>query len=309
MASEKPQSPKDGDILTSRLRAEAKLHLEKYAPVPPPFEPGKPETTLSRTELIEILHLRNQHEERMDNIIELIKEGDPVPSYEAILKTFSIEQLALAATFQEPTLLIIPKTSFEAKVAALDAIVATVKRRTALSVGEGVSVSEESRERAEKVGKWKDSTFANYEMFYDGDSGSEVISGWKALIVDGVKEMDPMKIGDDVELRIGERIENRKKFRKPGEMGMDHHAFSMLVLVTFLKAEPIDEKFWSLLDDGPAIKECSVILSDGLPFVVFHAPRANWNPITRQVVFTWIDSDNINGYARFFRSVGGDVKP
>ena len=75
------------------------------------------------------------------------------------------------------------------------------------------------------------------------------------MIVDGAKEM-PLKEDDDTELTFAERIKNRKT--KPGEKGMERHAYALLMMESLRKGEPIDKDTYTLLDDDPALSASGV---------------------------------------------------
>jgi hypothetical protein len=296
------QAPKGEDTLTSRLRAEAKSALEKGAVAPPPVDPDKPGSDGGRGELVYGLGLRGQYEARADNIVELIArgvfaEGAPMPTCEAVLKTFSTEQLEIASKYQEPKLLIVPETSFAAKVAALDAAMAIAKERSALSIRHEGPVSKADRERVAEIGKWQNA-YVNHETFLETDPGSERITGWRAVIVDGANEIDPAKMGDDVKLALGGRRDRRKEARRPGEGGMDRHLYAMLMLDAVMKGEPVDKVAndwrYTLLEDDSANSESRV-------------PYAGLYPDVRRVRFGWSPPGDVDGYGRFRRSVGGDV--
>jgi hypothetical protein len=200
-------------------------------------------------------------------------KGDvPVPTLERAMAIFTPEMLRLASTFQEPTLLLVPETSFAAKVKAID---------------------------AKKTMEGQKETYVD-DLHKGSDSGTERITGWKVAIVDGANDMDPERMGDDVALKLRKRIENRKEARGPAEAGMDRHLYAMLMLEGIMKGEPTDRIAngyrYTLLEDDPANSASRV-------------PHAYWDPDDRRVFFLWSHPGGVNDDGRFRRSVGGDVKP
>jgi len=153
------------------------------------------------------------------------KEGDvTVPSYEKAMSTFKPEELEIASRFQKPVLLLVPETSFAAKVKALD---------------------------AHKQGIQEGDTYVN-DIYTDSDSGSEKITGWRVFIVDGAQEMETYE-GDNLDLRFDKRIKNRKTARKPDEKGMDRHRYALLMMEAIKNGDPVDKRLYILLDDDPAL--------------------------------------------------------
>lgn len=253
--------------------------------VPPPPNDPEAKKPPTREELIGKLHLKYQYDERADSMIELIgkgvfKFGKDIPSLKATLDSFTMEQLELASTLQEPTLLLVPETSFAAKVGALDA-------RKII----------EGQEDCDVTG-----------IYRENDPGSNEITGWKALIVDGAKEMKSKK-GDNVGLTLADRIRRRKAVRRKNpdssdlERGMDRHIYAMLMLEALRKGKRIDgdagrarkgKWLWTPLDDDPANSAS-------------RAPGAYWRPVDRRVSFDWGQPEDSRRSARFRSSVGGDV--
>jgi hypothetical protein len=192
------------------------------------------------------------------------KKGDvPAPTLDQAMAVFTPDMLALVRTFQAPTLLLVPDTSFDAKVKAIDA----------------------------RKNKGQAYTY-QAGLYKKSDSGSEKITGWRAVIVDGAKGIDPKKMSDDVELALAERVENRKAARKPGEKGMGRHAYALLMMESLRKGEPIDKNTWTLLDDDPALSDTVV-------------PCAYWDGA--RVSFDSDLPDVALGFARLRSAVGGVV--
>lgn len=251
---------------TTRSKAQEVLTADPNTPPPNEPEAKKPPT---REQLIDQLGLRDQYENRADHMVHLINQGvfklgKPIPTLEATLNSFTTEQLELASTLKEPTLLLVPETSFAAKVLAIDAY-KTIKGQ-------------------------KDTNATG--IFTRSDSGSGKIAGWKAMIVDGAAKV-ALKDGDDVTLLLRDRIANRKSARRPGEKGMDHHTYAMLMLEALQKSEPTDQDCFTLLDDDPALSDSGV-------------PYARW--YGDQVFFRAFVPGYVHGDARLRSSVGGDVE-
>ena len=181
------------------------------------------------------------------------KKGDvPPPSVEKAMSAFKPEELEIASSFQKPTLLLIPETSFAAKVRALD---------------------------THKQGIQKKDTYV-HDNYTRTDSGSHKITGWRAVIVDGAQEMEAYE-GDNLDLIFDKRIKNRKTARKPGEKGMDRHRYALLMMEAIKNGDPVDKELYTLLDDDPALSDSYVpgarFLPDsrGVYFYVYHSDRVD----------------------------------
>ena len=184
------------------------------------------------------------------------------------MSTFKLKELKIASHFQKPTLLLIPETSFDAKIKALD---------------------------AHKQGIQENETHIN-EVYSESDSGSDKITGWRAVIVDGAEEMEAYK-GDNPDLRFDERIKNRKAARKSGEKGMDRHRYVLLMMEAIKNGDPVDKKCHTLLDDDLTLFDSD---SD------FGVPNASFNLRNHNVRFYLYGSSDVYRGARFRSSVGGD---
>jgi len=233
-----------------------------------PSSKTAPETS----EFIEQLNLREQYSDCLKTLSFYgflgengeMREGDaPHPTFEKAMAVFTPEMLELAATFQEPTLLLVPETSFAVKVNAID---------------------------AKKTMEGQIGTYQS-DLYKKTDTGSEKITGWKAVIVDGAKEMG-LKEGDDVKQRFDKRIEARKAVRKHDEKGMERHAYALLMMESLRKGEPIDKGTYTLLDDDPALSASDV-------------PDAGWDD--DRVRFFALPPGGVGGHARLRSAVGGVV--
>jgi len=224
----------------------------------------------------EKLKLREQYGKKLETLAYFgflgkngeTKKGDAThPSLEKALTSFTLTELEVAATFQEPTLLLVPETSFKAKVKAIDA-----------HKNKGQADSHVD------------------DIFTKSDSGSDKVTGWRVVIVDGAKEME-LKEGDDKEKQFDQRIKARKAARKPSEKGMERHTYALLMMEGLRRGEPIDrygsgKNTYTLLDDDPALSDSDV-------------PDADWDANDRRVDFGTIRPGCIRNDARLRSSVGG----
>ena len=229
-----------------------------------------------KAELVEKMGLEKQYPERI-NTLKIYsflpglmegasKSGAPVPTYEEVIKTFTTEMLEIADTFQEPTLLLMPETSLAEKVFCID--------------------------NQKTIDDQRD-TYVS-EIFPKTDEGGAVTAGWRAVIVDGAKEME-MKLWDSGTLELENRLDNRRVTRKPGEKGMDRNAYAMLMMESIKNGgRPIDKDSFTLLDDDPALSDTRM-------------PDGRWNHVMQGVVFSSSPLDTEEPNARFRSSVGGDV--
>ncbi len=229
------------------------------------------ETESKKEALAKKLDLLEQYDTRYQTLIKFgfvdeakIKEGNAhPPTYEKVIESFTPEMLELATTFQEPTLLLVPQNSFASKVQALNSNTEIQKHLDVLLD----------------------------HVFKTDDQGSEKITGWKAVIVDGAKKM-PLKVMDNAGMEFDKRLDNRKATRKPNEKGMDRNTYMMLMMESLQNGEPIDFEAPTLLDNDPALSG---------PIV----PYAFWSGA--RVAFGLGQYDDILGKVRFRSVVGGDV--
>ncbi len=268
-------SPDVESRLTKLVGAETRPKLEKTLEA----EGDKPVADAEQTEsadvaeLVKKLNLETQYGKRLDTLKHYgflnesgkVKEGDIAqPSFEKAMGTFKPEELEIASNFQKPTLLLIPETSFKAKVKAMD---------------------------SHKQGMQENDTYVHH-IYGETDSGSDKITGWRAVIVDGAQEMESYE-GDKLDLRFDKRIEQRKAARKEGEKGMDRHRYALLMMEAIRNGNPIDKELYTLLDDDSALSDSRV-------------PFARFSPRSRRVVFDWSKPDDVYDLARFRSSVVGD---
>jgi hypothetical protein len=309
-------APKEGDTLVSKSRIEAKNVLAQRSDAPSPGGNEKPEGPRSRSDLIDAIRLESQFDERMDSLFEFINRGifvmgTPELTREAVLKTFTTDQLRLALEYREPTLLLVPKTSFEAKGAALDAAVTIFQEGVARTLLYEGCLSDDEKKRAEEIAQWKSADIPCDEgLFSQEDSGSGRIEGWRALIVEGQGVWNPTykEYWTEWNMYFGGSKENidirlmRQKCRKPGEAGMDRHVYAMLMLNGLLKGEPID-----VGGDGKGKKYQFTALDDDSANSKYSAPTGRWSSQFKQVVFgTCVPVFRRD--MRFRRSVGGEVR-
>ncbi len=235
---------------------------------------GISKSNVEKEKIFESLKFDEQYLDRLNTLSDFgffevggsSKEGDAlIPGMLEVFDSFTPEMLKLAVTFQEPTLLLVPECSFAAKVEAID---------------------------AHKFMEGQIDTYQD-DLYKKSDSGSEKIAGWKAVIVDGAKEMK-LKEGDDPNQRFDKRVEARKVARRPGEKGVERHAYVLLMMESLRKGEPTEMETYTLLDDDPALSASGV-------------PDADWDDDNRQVHFGAYGPERVSDLARFRSSVGGDV--
>ena len=229
-------------------------------------------------DMLEIIHrldLEAQYGERLNTLKHYgflaesgeAREGDiQPPTFEKAMSAFTPQELEIASYFQKPTLLLIPETSFAAKIHALD---------------------------AHKQGMQKNDTYID-EIYTDSDSGSDKITGWRAVIADGARVMGCYE-DDKLDLRLDKRIEQRRATRKPGEKGMDRHRYVLLMMEATKSGNPVDKELFTLLDDDSALS------GSDMPYAGFD------DPDDRGVCFGGSYPDDVDVNARFRSSVGGDV--
>ncbi len=191
------------------------------------------------TELIKKLDLEPQYSERLKTLkyygflSQAKKCNIRVPSFEEIMNTLKPNELEIASHFQKPTLLLIPEVSFSVMVDALD---------------------------TRKLGKQEHDTLVD-EIYADSDSGSDKITGWRAVIVDGAEKMEPYE-DDYLNLEFGERIENRRELHKLGEKGMDRRKYALLIMEAIRSGKvKNEESMLTLLDDDPAMSSSDVLVA------------------------------------------------
>ncbi|HEC20937.1 MAG TPA: hypothetical protein ENI70_00280, partial [Candidatus Peregrinibacteria bacterium] len=215
--TEKRSVSRSGEITDEQVKGAAiRVLMENQSPNTAKFTEGN-EMRSKLRELfvrlgirIDITELAEQLEQQYKSRLETLKhfgfldekseakEGDiPPPSFEKAMSTLMLEELEVASCFQELIFLLIPETSFAAKVKAID---------------------------SHKMDGQHD-TFVS-DIFTETDSGSEKITGWRVVIVDGAQEMKFYR-GDDAERTLEERIKKRKAYRKPSEKGMDRHKYAL----------------------------------------------------------------------------------
>ncbi|MBU1018288.1 hypothetical protein KKA33_04655 [Patescibacteria group bacterium] len=242
-------------------------------------------------DLIRQLNLEVEYSERLNtlkhygflNKLGEVKEGDVAqPSFEKAMSVFKLEELEIASNFQNPIFLLIPETSFAVKVAALN---------------------------AHKQDVLESDTYVN-EIYSKTDSGSEKITGWRTVIVDGYVDklcttVSPpgwtigwrahrLNKGDDFNSKLVNRIKKRRKARKPCEKGMDRHRYALLMMEAVRNGNPVDKKFSTILDDDSVLLNSDVLI-------------ANFWYLSSRIDFGAYHPHDHNNLARFRSSVGGDV--
>jgi len=160
-----------------------------------------------------------------------VKEGDvQPPTLEKTISIFKPEELEIASHFQKPVLLLIPETSFTAKVRAMNS----------------------HKQKVQKNDAFVDCAYAQT------DSSVDKIIGWRVIIADGAQEMRAHK-DTRPDLHFGARIMIRKGVRKiPYEKGMDRHKYILLMMDAIRSGKPIDKKSRTILDDDPVLCDSQV---------------------------------------------------
>jgi hypothetical protein len=196
-------------------------------------------------------------------------------------------------------LLMVPTTSLRAKMKAMDKAMAIIKKRVAKLIRPVRGVSKEARESAERARKWGRVMFATevVEKLSDKvDAGSKMVTGWRAVIMDGADEIDPKAMGDETGLNFDERILRLRKNRRLGESGMDLHSYSMFVLEKLMRGEMISEWFVTLCDNDMEA------FSPHLPHIISYREQD-------VMVAIYLAVHRDSRYVRFRRSIGGEIKP
>jgi MoxR-like ATPase len=274
----------DENAETADPEQKALLDLMKGFPSKAPS--ASPETAA----LIETLKLKEQYDARRETLKFFGFTDKPAPSFEAVAGSFTKEDLELARTFQEPTLLLIPQCSFERKYKAIDANKTMFNNET-------------------DPKKQQQDCYVNTNVYKPESGLTPKVTGWKVMIVDGAKEMpaDKLKTGDDLSKTLGERRAARKAARRKKadgsdlELGLDRHAYAMLMMEALKSGNPegiIDQQTYTLLDDEDDSIWASL------------APNARWSPGAagfRGVVFDAGRPVGPYDRARFRSGAGGRV--
>jgi len=219
--------------------------------------------------LVESLKLEEGFADAMETqrVFQLLKAGEKAPDFGQVLKAFTPEMLAAAQSFQNPTLVLNAKDrSFDDLVSAMDG------HKT-----------------------MPDQNDAYVDGLFRQHAGRKPET-WGAHITEGSMEMEIHDF-DDADLILGERLEKFVAHKKAnGVNGMDRWKYIALMMKSLKNGQPIDEEFWTMLDEDPALSESRV-------------PYAGWypDPDDRRVDFGWDHPGDPGGVNRFRRSVGGDV--
>ena len=192
-----------------------------------------------------------------------LMDVDP-PSYEAVKNSFTRAELELALTFHQPTLLIIPESSLTFKIRALSKC---------------------------KEAVLKHETYV-HELYKTTDTGPDRIAGWRAVIVDGIPEMETVP-GDDINARFADRVKKRTEQRNKLDKGMDRHKYCHLMMESVRAGSPVDRKMFTFLDADPALSAANI-------------PTADYDLNNNWIRFNWRYPDDVNVCARFRPSVGGE---
>ena len=234
-------------------------------------QPKAPAVIIARSadvkKLIESLRLEEGFKEEMEKqrTFQLLKTGQEVPDFGRILKTFTTEMLVAIQNVQSPKLrLITPDRSFNDLVSAMDG----------------------HKTMPGQNDTYVDSIFSRH--------ANQKPENWGAHIIESPEDVEVQGF-DNFDLTRRERLKifaNHKKVT--GVNGMDRWKFAHAMMQALKEGRPIDVKFWTMLDEDPAMSDSQL-------------PCAYWLPDYRQVDFDWAHPGDPFGRGRFRRSVGGDV--
>ena len=200
------------------------------------------------------LNLKGQYVKRMSTLRhfgligegeELVQSAVPPPSCDAVIESFSPQELQIAAQYRVPMLILVPECSLNLKVKALDSI-----KQKMLSHGSYIN-----------------------EIYTETETSDDSIKGWRAYIVEAAHELKPYE-GDDPNAPFGDRVSRHKAGRRSIEKGMDRHRYCLLMMETVKRDDPIDQKLFTLLDDDPALSDQKIPAADYDP--MNHWIRFNW---------------------------------
>jgi len=228
----------------------------------------------SPQEIIETLKLNEQYEARLEglkffgftNPDGTPKQNDAtLPSGESVINSFSPDELQVAGKYKEPVLVLIPKSSFSSMVVAMN------DKRDELGLRNNVY----------------------YELsFKNSDSGSNVIKGWMAAIIEGTSQL-VINSNDDVNQALSFRTKNNRQCRQPGERGVDRNKELMLLM--------------ELIRMGKNPEELSemVVLDDDTECTHENAPLAFVIKNVGRITFVNVRPNYPKPLCRFRSSVGG----
>jgi len=148
-------------------------------------------------------------------------------------------------------------------------------------------------ERKAQISGIRDVSVVVHDDYIESDSGSDKITGWRAVIVDGSYGLKASE-GDQLNLRYDERVESRKASRRAGEKGIDRHTFILLMLEMLESGAYDGREIYNFLDDDP------VESTFGVPMATFRGG------IDHKAYIGSDEADRVNESARFRSSVGGD---
>ncbi len=162
------------------------------------------------------------------------REGDaPLPTFHQVIQSFSARQLKLSRGLQRATLLVVPQTRFKTKIRALD---------------------------SHKIEGQKNAHVNR--VFYRDDTievgNPDRIRGWDAVIIDGAQKMNVYP-GDDKWRRLKQRIQIwRKVNAKAGRSGCNRHDYAVLMMLSIMSQNPVDQVTYTLLDEDPILRRASI---------------------------------------------------
>lgn len=220
-------------------------------------------------EIVERLKLEEGYAGAIETqeFFQLLRGGKKAPDFGQVLKAFTPEMLAAAQDFQNPTLILKTKgRSFDDLVAAMDA-------HKTMDPQRDVHV---------------DGLYKEYV--------SQRPENWGAYIIEAPVDPEILDF-DDTDLTLGERLKKFTAYKISAVVGgMDRIKYAHAMMEGLKEGRPIDHRFWTMLDEDPALSD-------------FCVPSAGWGPdrTIRRVGFGWDCLEHRYDFYRLRRSVGGDV--
>lgn len=186
--------------------------------------------------LVESLKLEEGYAEALETqkVFQLLRTGEKAPDFDQVLKAFTPEMLAVAQTFQNPTMELISKDrSFEELITAMN---------------------------DHKTMQDQRNVFLDDAFIHDQQKPEK----WGACIIEGAPEMNVHGF-DHIELTLRERLHIFSGHKKiTGVGGTDRLRYAFLAMRWLMAGKAIDAEFWTLLDEDPALSQSHV------PFALWH---------------------------------------
>jgi len=281
--------PKVEDLLSGLVQQEAEIPKIPQAPAMIFSQPKEIQ------EAIKSLNLEEDFEKAVEtqSFFELLRFKQKIPDFNQILRVFTPEMLAIAQSFQAPTLILETEgQSFSDLVSAMD------YHRTMPNQEETYVVDDDLN-----------------SLFWDSpsrQSSNRKPEEWEAHIIETPTEAGVHDF-DDTGLTLEERLEEFTKYKAAnGVNGMDCFKYIHFMMQKIKDGEPIDAELWrrtTILDDelvssthapGPWLRT----ILDKESASGTRIPCARWSS---NLHFGWAFSYNFSNSVRFRRSVGGEV--